>query len=57
MLVKQKSELVQSLNLLRADLMTMQAGLTHEDEIPKPEDIRAVVCKLESLLELIESED
>ena len=55
MLVKQKEELASSLNNLRADLMSMQAGITHEDQIPKPEELRAVVHKLEMMIEQIES--
>ena len=55
MLVKQKEELASSLNTLRADLMSMQAGITHEDQIPNPEELRAVVHKLELMIEQIES--
>jgi len=55
MLVKQKEELASSLNNLRADLMSMQAGITHEDQIPNPEELRAVVHKLEMMIEQIES--
>ena len=55
MLVKQKEELASSLNTLRADLMSMQAGITHEDQIPNPEELRAVVHKLEMMIEQIES--
>ena len=54
MTVKQRDELVSSLNTLRADLMTMQAGITYENQIPKPEDLRAVVSKLEIMIKQIE---
>ena len=55
MLVKHKEELVSSLNTLRADLMSMQAGITHEDQIPKPEELRTVVGKLELMIKQIEN--
>jgi len=55
MLVKHKHKLASDLNTLRADLMSMQAGLTHEDQVPKPEELRAVVEKLELMIKQIES--
>ena len=55
MLVKQKAELASDLNTLRADLMSMQAGITHEDQIPNPAELRAVVHKLELMIEQIEN--
>lgn len=57
MTVEQKKDVVASLNNLRADLMSMQAGITHEDQMPNPDDIRTVVTKLETLLELIEGDE
>ena len=55
MLVKQKEELAAKLNFLRAELMSMQAGITHEDQIPKPSELRAVVEKLELMIQQIEN--
>ncbi len=57
MSVRSKGKVVQSLSRIRADLMSMQAGLTHEDEMPKPEEIKAAVAKLESLLKVLEKND
>ena len=54
MLIKHKAELASNLNTLRADLMSMQAGITHEDQIPKPSELRAVVEKLELMILQIE---
>ncbi len=54
MLVKHKEELAAKLNTLRADLMSMQAGITYEDQIPKPSELRAVVEKLELIIQKIE---
>ena len=54
MLVKQKEALAANLNTLRADLMSMQAGITHEDQIPKASELRAVVQKLELIIKQIE---
>ena len=54
MLVKQKEELTSNLNTLRADLMSMQAGIMHEDQIPKPSELRAIVKKLELMIQQIE---
>ena len=55
MLVKQKEQLASNLNTLRADLLSMQAGIMHEDQIPKPEELRAVVEKLEKMIKQIEN--
>tara|TARA_Y100001968_G_C19371767_1_gene725477 strand:+ start:733 stop:906 length:174 start_codon:yes stop_codon:yes gene_type:complete len=57
MTVKHKEELVSSLNTLRADLMTMQAGITYENQIPNPDEIRAIVNKLELMIKRIENKD
>ena len=54
MLVKLKEELASNLNTLRADLMSMQAGIMHEDQIPQPSELRAVVVKLELMIKQIE---
>ena len=54
MLVKEKQELASNLNILRSELMSMQAGITHEDQIPNPSELRAVVHKLELMIEQIE---
>tara|TARA_Y100001968_G_scaffold328139_1_gene374711 strand:- start:957 stop:1130 length:174 start_codon:yes stop_codon:yes gene_type:complete len=54
MLVKEKQELASNLNILRSELMSMQAGITHEDQIPNPSDLRAVVDKLNRMIKQIE---
>ena len=55
MYVKHKEELASDLNMLRADLMSMQAGIVHENQIPKPSELRAVVNKLQLMIKLIEN--
>ena len=57
MLVKHKEELASNLNTLRADLMSIQAGITHEDLIPKPAELRAIVDKLELMIKQIENKN
>tara|TARA_B100001250_G_C19145811_1_gene505777 strand:+ start:288 stop:458 length:171 start_codon:yes stop_codon:yes gene_type:complete len=52
--VKQKKEFISDLNTLRANLMSMQAGIIHEDQIPKASELRAVVAKLELMIKEIE---
>ena len=52
--VKQKKEFIADLNTLRANLMSMQAGIIHEDQIPKASELRAVVAKLELMIQEIE---
>ncbi len=51
----EKREMVKTqLQQLRKDLRVMHAGVTEEQTMPDPGEVRTVMTQLESLLELLE---